>query len=264
MPTPITVIDAFTDRPFAGNPAGVCVLAEERPADWMHAVAKELNLSETAFLRRRDDGDWALRWFTPADEEKLCGHATLAASHHLWETGLQPAGRSLRFHTLSGVLSASRRDGKIVLDFPNEAPKVVPVPPGLAEALGAPVRAAGRNRLDLFAELADEATVRALTPSMDRVGAFDVRGVVVTALADTGRPYDFVSRFFAPRCGIAEDPVTGSAHCGLGPWWSGRLGRTTLRGYQASARGGIVGVTMQGDRCLLEGSAVTVWKGELL
>lgn len=264
MPTPITVIDAFTDRPFAGNPAGVCVLREDRPAEWMHTVAKELNLSETAFLRRRDDGDWALRWFTPADEEKLCGHATLAASHHLWEAGLQPGDAPLRFHTLSGVLTATRRAASIVLDFPNEAPRPIPVPPGLADALGVPVRSAAQNRLDIFAELADEGTVRALAPSMDRLERFEARGIVVTALADAGRPYDFVSRFFAPRCGIAEDPVTGSAHCGLGPWWSGRLGRTTLRGYQASARGGFVGVTTQGDRCLLEGTAVTVWKGELL
>ena len=264
MPTPITVIDAFADRPFAGNPAGVCVLDEERPSAWLHAVAKELNLSETAFLRRRADGDWDLRWFTPAEEERLCGHATLASAHHLWQAGLHPSASPLRFHTLSGVLTATPGRGSIVLDFPNEAPREVAVPAGLAEALGAPVLAAGQNRLDLFAELGDESTVRALVPSMDRLGAFDVRGVVVTARADAGRPYDFVSRFFAPRCGIAEDPVTGSAHCGLGPWWSGRLGRATLRGYQASARGGMVGVTVQGDRCLLEGTAVTVWKGELL
>jgi PhzF family phenazine biosynthesis protein len=264
MSTPIVVIDAFTDRPFAGNPAGVCVLTAERPAEWMHAVAKELNLSETAFLRRREDGEWHLRWFTPAEEEKLCGHATLAASHHLWDTGLQPAGAPLRFHTLSGLLTATRQGANIVLDFPKEAPHPIPVPAGLAEALGVPVHAAGQNRLDLFAEVADEATVRGLSPSMDRINGFDVRGVVVTARAEAGRPYDFVSRFFAPRCGIAEDPVTGSAHCGLGPWWSERLGRTTLRGYQASARGGMVGVTVQADRCLLEGTAVTVWKGELL
>ncbi|HET7040616.1 MAG TPA: PhzF family phenazine biosynthesis isomerase, partial [Gemmatimonadales bacterium] len=175
MPTPITVIDAFTDRPFAGNPAGVCVLDQERPSEWLHAVAKELNLSETAFLRRRADGDWDLRWFTPADEERLCGHATLASAHHLWQAGLHAASAPLRFHTLSGVLTATRRDAAIVLDFPNEAPRAIPVPSGLAEALGAPVRAAGQNRLDFFAELADEATVRALAPAMDRVGAFDVR-----------------------------------------------------------------------------------------
>ena len=264
MPTPITVIDAFTDRPFAGNPAGVCVLAEDHPSAWQHAVARELNLSETAFLRRRADGDWHLRWFTPADEEKLCGHATLASAHHLFESGLHAGDAPIRFHTLSGVLTATRHDRAIVLDFPNEAPHPVAVPAGLADALGAPVVAAGQNRLDLFAELADEATVRALVPTMDRLAAFESRGIVVTAQAEAGRPYDFVSRFFAPRCGITEDPVTGSAHCGLGPWWSGRLGQRPLTGYQASARGGTVRVTVQGDRCLLEGSAVTVWKGELL
>lgn len=264
MPIPISVIDAFTDRPFAGNPAGVCVYADDRTEAWMHSVARELNLSETAFLRRRDDGEWGLRWFTPADEEQLCGHATLASAHHLWETGRHPAGTPLKFHTLSGLLTATSAGGAIVLDFPNEAPRSITTPAGLAEALGAPVLAAGQNRLDIFAELADEATVRGLSPSLEKLGHFESRGVVVTARANAGRPYDFVSRFFAPRCGIPEDPVTGSAHCGLGPWWSERLGKDHLIGYQASPRGGTVGVTVRGDRCLLEGTAVTVWKGELV
>lgn len=264
MPTPIAVIDAFTDRPFAGNPAGVCVLDTERPAEWMQSVARELNLSETAFLLRRSDGDWGLRWFTPADEERLCGHATLAAAHHLWSSGRHPTGSPTRFHTLSGVLTASAGHHGIVLDFPNEAATPIAVPGGLAEALGAPIVAAGQNRLDIFAELADEATVRGLTPSIERLDAFPVRGIVVTARADAGREYDFVSRFFAPRCGISEDPVTGSAHCGLGPWWSAKLGKDSLIGYQASARGGTVRVTVTGDRCLLEGTAVTIWTGELV
>ena len=264
MPLPICVIDAFTDRPFAGNPAGVCVVDDERPSEWLHAVAKELNLSETAFLRRRPDGDWSLRWFTPAAEERLCGHATLAASHHLWESGRVAADSTIRFHTLSGILAASRRERAIVLDFPAEPPRPIAVPPGLAEALGAPVVAAGRNRLDIFAELADAATVRALTPSFDRLAAFDTRGIVVTARGEPGGPYDIVSRFFAPHCGIPEDPVTGSAHCGLAPWWSPRLGTDTILAYQASPRGGTLRVTLRGDRCLLEGEAVTVWKGELL
>ena len=264
MPTPIAVIDAFTDRPFAGNPAGVCVLDGAETSDWMHSVARELNLSETAFLARRGDGEWDLRWFTPAEEETLCGHATLAAAHHLWETGRHPAGALVRFHTLSGALTATPGPTSITLDFPTEAPRPIDTPAGLADALGARVLAAGQNRLDIFAELADEATVRTLAPSIEKVGLFKARGVVVTARADAGRPYDFVSRFFAPRCGITEDPVTGSAHCGLGPWWSARLGKARMIGYQASPRGGTVGVTVQGDRCLLEGTAVTVWKGELV
>lgn len=264
MPTPITVIDAFTDRPFAGNPAGVCVLSEERPAEWMHDVSRELNLSETAFLLRRPDGDWGLRWFTPAAEEELCGHATLASAHHLWESGRAPAGAMLRFHTRSGILTATSGANGIVLDFPSEPPRAIAIPRGLAEALGAPVVSAGQNRLDIFAELKDEATVRALTPSIDQLSKFDTRGIVVTALADAGRPYDFVSRFFAPHCGVNEDPVTGSAHCGLGPLWKARLGKAELVGYQASRRGGTVRVAVRGARCHLEGTAVTVWKGELL
>lgn len=264
MSTPIAVIDAFTDRPFAGNPAGVCVHDDDRSTEWLHAVAKELNLSETAFLRRRDDGDWSLRWFTPADEEKLCGHATLASAHHLLETGQVPPTGKIRFHTLSGVLTAERVNGAIVLDFPSEPPRKIDIPAGLAEALGAPVVAAGQNRLDLFAEVADETTVRKLTPSLDRLGAFVTRGVVVTARGNAGGPYDIVSRFFAPNCGIPEDPVTGSAHCGLAPWWSERLGKTTMHAYQASPRGGTLKVIIQGERCLLEGTAVTIWKGELL
>jgi PhzF family phenazine biosynthesis protein len=198
------------------------------------------------------------------DEEKLCGHATLASAHHLWESGLQPAGAVARFHTLSGLLTATSNGGSITLDFPTEAPKPITVPPGLAEALGAKVLAAGQNRLDLFAELESESVVRALTPALEKLVAYESRGVVVTAKGDAGKPYDFVSRFFAPNCGIPEDPVTGSAHCGLGPWWAPKLGKTELVGYQASPRGGTVGVTVKGDRCLLVGTAVTVWKGELL
>ncbi len=264
MPVPIAVIDAFTDRPFAGNPAGVCVYDDDRPTEWLHNVAKELNLSETAFLRRRPDGDWSLRWFTPADEERLCGHATLAASHHLLESGRVPPGSTIRYHTLSGVLTAKREGKAIVLDFPAEPPKRIDIPAGLAEALDAKVLAAGQNRLDIFAELADAATVRALAPAMDRLRDFKTRGIVVTARGEPGSGYDIVSRFFAPDLGIPEDPVTGSAHCGLAPWWAERLGKESLLAYQASPRGGSLRVTLRGDRCLLEGTAVTVWKGELL
>lgn len=264
MPTPITVIDAFTDRPFAGNPAGVCILQGQHPDSWLQSVAKELNLSETAFLKRRSDGDWDLRWFTPADEEKLCGHATLASAHHLWESGLQPAGAVARFHTLSGLLTATPNGRTITLDFPTETPKPIDTPPDLAEALGARILAAGQNRLDIFAELESEKVVRALTPALEKLASFKSRGVVVTARAEVGKPYDFVSRFFAPNCGIPEDPVTGSAHCGLGPWWAAKLGKNDLVGYQASPRGGTVGVTVKGERCLLVGTAVTVWKGELV
>jgi len=264
MSVPLYLVDAFTDRPFAGNPAAVCLPAADRDAAWMQAAASEMNQAETAFLRPRPDGDWDLRWFTPAVEVELCGHATLASAPVLWETGRTPAANRVRFHTLSGVLSGSTGTHGIVLDFPNEAPAAVPIPAGLAEALGTTIVAAGQNRLDLFAEVADETTVRGLAPALERLDLFPVRGIVVTARADGGREYDFVSRFFAPRCGIAEDPVTGSAHCGLGPWWSRKLGKQVLVGYQASARGGTVRVTVAGDRCLLEGTAVTVWNGELV
>ena len=257
------IVDAFTNERFRGNPAAICVLANAREDAWMAAVAREMNLSETAYLQRRDDG-WSLRWFTPSVEVDLCGHATLASAHALWEDGLAAADETLRFHTRSGVLTARREASGIVMDFPAEPPKEVAAPPSLLEALGVdrPV-AVARNRFDYLVEVADANAVRALAPNMATLATVRSRGVVVTARADDNE-HDFVSRWFGPQSGVPEDPVTGSAHCALGPWWAERLGRNTLRGFQASARGGSVGVRVLGDRVELIGSAVTVLRGELI
>jgi len=255
-------VDAFTAEPFAGNPAAVLLLTEPAPEAWMQQVAREMNLSETAFLVRRDDG-YDLRWFTPAVEVDLCGHATLASAHVLFSERHLPATGVARFHTRSGVLTAARRDEWIELDFPATPAPPAPAPPGLAAALGAEPRFVGLGKFDYLVLLDDEATVRRLTPDHRGLRALGVRGVIVTALAQ-GPGFDFVSRFFAPGAGIDEDPVTGSAHCTLGPFWSARLGRTELTGFQASARGGVVRVRVSGERVRLGGQAVTVARGELL
>ena len=265
MATTIHQVDAFTDRPFAGNPAAVCVLDAGAAPSWMQAVANEMNLAETAFLVRRPaPGEYDLRWFTPTVEVALCGHATLAAAHVLWETGAAPAASPLVFHTLSGPLGARRDGGWIELDFPAEPAAPLAEPPAdLAALLGAPPAWVGANRFDLLVELADDAAVTALDPDIRRVRQLPYRGVVVTARA--ARPgYDMVSRFFAPASGVDEDPVTGSAHCCLGPYWSHRLGKDRLVGYQASRRGGTVRVTLAGDRAHLGGQAVTVLRCELV
>jgi PhzF family phenazine biosynthesis protein len=256
-------VDAFTDVPFRGNPAAVCLLDGPRDDSWMAAVAREMNLSETAFLLPDDDA-WQLRWFTPAVEVDLCGHATLASAHAIWEEALAPADTLLRFRTRSGELTARREDAAVVLDFPAEPATPVPAAAGLLDALGNPnVVAVARNRVDWLVEVGSASEVRALSPDMAALARIDARGVIVTA-ADDGGDHDFVSRWFGPRVGVEEDPVTGSAHCCLGPWWAVRLGRTTLRGYQASARGGTVGVRVLGQRVELIGRAVTVLRGRLL
>ncbi len=266
MAQPIVVVDAFTDRPFAGNPAAVCVLppSSSRTADaaWMQAVARELNLSETAFLVRTADG-FGLRWFTPAAEVALCGHATLASAHWLWESGAAPAGEAIRFATKSGTLLALRNGGWIALDFPAKVAAPAEPPAELARALGAAPTVFGLSEFDALAVVATEDQVRALRPDIGALASLPFRGLIVTARASSPG-FDFVSRFFAPRVGVAEDPVTGSAHCVLGPYWSAALGKGDLLAYQASARGGVVRVGVRGDRVLLGGQAVTVWKGELL
>ena len=257
----ITQVDAFTDTVFGGNPAAVCVLEEAREAAWMQAVAGEMNLSETAFLRRRSDGAFDLRWFTPTVEVDLCGHATLAAAHVLWAQGVGAPPGELRFHTRSGLLTACRCDGWIQLDFPADPPRPVAAPDGLLEALGVEPRYLGRGRFDYLAELESEAAVRALRPDLHLLRAVPMRGVIVTARASTPG-FDFVSRFFAPASGVDEDPVTGSAHCCLGPYWSRQRGRDDLTACQASSRGGVVRVRVGGDRVLLLGQAVTVFRAE--
>jgi PhzF family phenazine biosynthesis protein len=266
MPTlDLYQIDAFTDRPFAGNPAAVCFLpgpAEER---WMQDVAREMNLSETAFLHP-EDGAYRLRWFTPAVEVELCGHATLASAHALWETGRLGIGETARFQTLSGLLTADRSGDWIELDFPARIAEPVEPPPGLLEALlkGTNARPVfvGKSRYDYFLELPDEDAVRATAPDFAALRSLPVRGIIVTARG-TSNPFDFVSRFFAPGSGVDEDPVTGSAHCTLAPYWTARFGRDELLAYQASARGGVVRVRVVGDRVRLGGQAVTVLQGGL-
>jgi PhzF family phenazine biosynthesis protein len=263
MPQAITVVDAFTDVPFAGNAAAVCILDAPRDDHWMQAVAREMNLAETAFLLREDDG-WRLRWFAPAAEVDLCGHATLASAHVLWDEGQRDRSEVLRFQTRSGLLTAVTRDGWISLDFPATPPVEAEGPPTLGPALGVPVIAVFRTPFDWLVEVEDEAAVRALDPDFAALARLGPRGVIVTSRASSPAAYDFVSRFFAPAVGIAEDPVTGSAHCALGPLWGARLGRQQLIGCQASSRGGMVRVTLQGERVLLSGQAVTTLRGELL
>jgi len=259
----IRVVDAFTAQPFSGNPAAVCLLERGAPAAWMQAVARELNLAETAFLFREGDG-YRLRWFTPAVEVALCGHATLASAHVLWQDGQLAAGEQARFYTLSGLLTADRESDWIKLDFPAQEPAAAEPPPGLLMALGLEHASyVGKNVFDYIVEVDSEAVVRSLTPDLILLAGLEARGVMVTARSTAGE-FDFVSRFFAPAVGVPEDPVTGSAHCCLTPYWAARLGKSELTGYQASARGGVVRVALRGDRVWLYGQAVTVLQGNLV
>lgn len=266
----LSIVDAFTDRPFAGNPAGVVLIDDGAfPADeWLQQVAAEVNLSETAFASPRaggTDADWALRWFTPITEVDMCGHATLATAHVL-RTALEVTG-TVRFETRSGILRASL-DAEITLDFPTSPLHAVTPPPEVAAAIGADVLSlheTGPAVGQPVVEVADEKTVRGLTPDLAAVAALPSAGVIVTARADDpAAGYHFVSRCFLPGIGIDEDPVTGAAHTALAPLWAGRYGSTTLTGLQASARGGLVRTELRGDRTLLRGAAVTVIRGELL
>jgi PhzF family phenazine biosynthesis protein len=262
MSLPIVQVDAFTDTPFGGNPAAVCVLPEARDAAWMQKVALEMNLSETAFLVQRPDRSYDLRWFTPAIEVDLCGHATLGSAHALWQAGHLAQGEQARFHTRSGLLTADQSDGWIEMDFPAKHAAETAAPPDLIESLGAQPKYIGKNQFDYLVEV-EESDLLNMKPDHARLRTLPVRGVIVTALSSDPR-FDFLSRFFAPGSGIDEDPVTGSAHTALAPYWAARLNKTTMIGRQASARGGIVKVTLKGDRVLLGGQAVTTLRGELL
>lgn len=255
-------VDAFTDKPFAGNPAAVRVLPEPRDAHWMQRVAQEMNLSETAFLDPQGDG-FNLRWFTPTTEVDLCGHATLASAHALWEAGYLKPNEAARFTTRSGLLTAERKADWIEMDFPAEPEQEASPPPALEKALGVTPEYLGKNRFDYLVLVDSEETVREVKPDFALLGQIPARGFIVTSRA-TSSAYDFVSRFFAPRAGINEDPVTGSAHCCLGPFWRPRLSKDELVGYQASARGGVVRVRVGANRVHLGGQAVTVLRGELL
>jgi predicted PhzF superfamily epimerase YddE/YHI9 len=243
----LTVVDAFTDRPFTGNPAAVTVVETFPGDDVMQAVALEMNLAETAFVAWRDDGDYDLRWFTPTVEVPLCGHATLASAHVL--------GGMARFHTQSGLLTCSPGpEGRIEMDFPADPPSPAAIPPALDVA---GIRGYARAGFSVLIELEDAAAVRAFCPDLPMLAALGSQAVIVTAPGDrTGT--DCVSRVFGPNVGIPEDPVTGSAHCTLAVFWGERTGKDELVGEQASARGGIVHMRRNGDRVVLGGQAVTV------
>ncbi|MBX3373910.1 MAG: PhzF family phenazine biosynthesis protein [Phycisphaeraceae bacterium] len=265
MAIPIYQVDAFAGSPFRGNPAAVCVLHDEKSSDWMQSVAAEMNLSETAFVRRRSgDPGFDLRWFTPAVEVALCGHATLASAHALWSEGHVPAGETIRFHTQSGVLTCGQRDALIELDFPAMPATECDPPPGLLDAVGVRPSFVGRSRFDTFLLVESEASVRSIVPDFRALREITgLRGVIATSASSDAR-FDFISRYFAPGAGVDEDPVTGSAHCTLAPFWGARLGRTAMTGFQASRRGGVVHVRLADDRVVLGGRAVTVLRGELL
>ncbi|PZR97103.1 MAG: oxidoreductase [Candidatus Chloroheliales bacterium] len=262
MAQSIIHVDSFTNQPFAGNPAGVCILPEPGDPAWMQTIAREMSLSETAFLHQQEDG-YSLRWFTPTTEVDLCGHATLASAHVLWEQGHLQADEQARFQTRSGLLTASRNGDWIELDFPAIPEHQTVEYPHLSEALGVRPMYVGKNQMDYLIEVATEEMVRQMKPDFPLLRKVPIRGVMVTSRASSPG-YDFVSRFFAPAVGIDEDPVTGSAHCCLGPFWGERLGKDELVGYQASARGGVVRVRLDGDRVLIGGQAVTVIRGELV
>jgi PhzF family phenazine biosynthesis protein len=258
-------VDSFATEPLAGNPAAVFLLPSERDAAWCQAIAAEMKQTDTAFVvTPGSDGIWGLRWFTPTSEVDLCGHATLASAHVLWEDGLVPPGSAIRFSSRSGLLTATQAaGGGVELDLPAEPMSAIDEVPGLADALGASIGWLGQGRMYLLAELDSDEAVRALTPDLDRLASVTRAPLSVTARSDDPA-FDYVCRIFAPALGIPEDPVTGSAQCGLGPYWAAALGKTVLRGYQASARGGIVVVRVDGDRVRVGGPAVTVVRGELV
>jgi predicted PhzF superfamily epimerase YddE/YHI9 len=257
----ISVVDAFADKPFTGNPAGVVILEDARDDAWRQAVAAELNLSETAFLEPADNG-FALRWFTPTVEVPLCGHATLAAAHALWESGRMPMEREAVFSTLSGELRARRDGARIVLDFPARPVRAAKPPPGLLSALADNPLAFAENEENYLLEMDSEDTVRRAAPDLAKWAAATKKGLILTA-PSRRKDFDIVSRCFFPADGIAEDPVTGSAHCALGPYWEGRLSKSVLSACQASTRGGSLLVRVKGPRVELSGLAFTAWSGSM-
>ena len=262
----VFVVDAFTDHPFAGNLDGVLVMHTERDPTWMQAVASELNLSETSILRRQEDSLWSLRWFTPVLETALCGHATLDAAHVLWTEGHHPQNETIRFETASGELRALMNgDGTIRLDFPAAPPYPLSPPPDLEEIIPEPHRFIGKAspNKNYLVEVDSPTTLRRLRPDLARLAALPAGGLIVTAASDDPS-YDFLSRYFAPAVGIPEDPVTGSAHCTLGPYWQGKLGKSRFRALQVSPRTGVLTVEVRDDRVHLGGSALTTIRGSLV
>ena len=263
MKQTIFQVDAFSDRPFKGNPAAVCVLQEPADETWMQLVAREMNLSETAFVIQQES-DFGLRWFTPTTEVPLCGHATLATAHTLWSRGYLAPDRTARFQTLSGLLTANLKGDWIELNFPVNISASTETPENLAKALGVSPKQVVKNTLGYLVEVESAEIVNNLQPNFSLLKTLDLANVVITSIADKNSEYDFVSRFFAPGLGIDEDPVTGAAHCCLAPFWRDKLGKDELLAYQASARGGVVKVNYDGgERVLLQGQAVTVMRGEI-
>jgi len=259
--TPYFVADAFADRPFAGNPAAVVPLHEWKDDPWLQNVAMEMNLSETAFLVANDNG-FDLRWFTPKAEVDLCGHATLASAVVLAELGKLEDRSSVAFSTRSGTLTVERYGSLFLMDFPALTAVPFQPPPGLLESLNGKPHYVGRSKFDFVIEFESEKVVRSIKPDFNRLASVECRGVVVTARSDNPQ-FDFVSRFFAPAVGINEDPVTGSAHCLLAPYWAARLGKSKMLGYQASSRGGVVQVELRGERVMLGGEGVVFAKGDI-
>ncbi|MDP4092856.1 MAG: PhzF family phenazine biosynthesis protein [Bacillota bacterium] len=262
MKVPIYQVDAFATEPFTGNMAGVCILNEPKSSKWMQHVAEEMNVSETAFLLKQENG-YNLRWFTPTVEVDLCGHATLASAHVLKETGLLKKDETVKFHTLSGILTAKLDGDYIELNFPSDPAENIEIPEMLKEALGTDICRAGKSRLGYIAEVESEEIVRKLKPDFKLLAKLPLDGTIVTSLSSS-KNYDFVSRFFAPSIGLDEDPVTGSAHCCLGPYWKEKLQKNEFVAFQASRRGGILKLKVAGGRVYIKGNAVTVIKGELI
>ena len=260
----ITQVDAFTNTPFTGNPAAVCILPTLKSDDWMQKVAQEMNLSETAFLLKQEDG-YSLRWFTPTTEVSLCGHATLASSHVLWSEGHLSADEAARFQTKSGLLIAKNQGEWIELDFPVNHPTDAIAPQELSQALGVPLKSVMKNSHSYLVEVESEDLVWQMQPNFELLKTLPLPTTIVTSLTQQGSEYDFISRFFAPGLGINEDPVTGSAHCCLASFWRDRLRKDDFKAYQASLRGGVIKVRYDGtSRVYLSGQAVTILRGELL
>ena len=260
MTLPVYIVDAFTESPFGGNPAAVVPLASWLSDDLLQAIAAQHNLSETAFTVPASDG-YALRWFTPRVEVDLCGHATLAAAHvHLCERG--DDGERIRFYTKSGLLEVARQsERRFTLDFPCDIPRVVhDLPPLLGKALGIVPRSLWKGRFDYLVRLETEEAVRQLAPNMSELAMIDARGIIVTAWSPPG---GFVSRFFAPACGVDEDPVTGSAHCTLTPYWAREKGINSFQARQLSSRGGLIDCILKGDRVLLTGGSRLYLQGQI-
>ncbi|MDJ0897840.1 MAG: PhzF family phenazine biosynthesis protein [Xenococcus sp. MO_188.B8] len=263
MKQTIIQVDAFTNTPFQGNPAAVCVLETPQSTEWMQLIAREMNLSETAFILKQES-DFNLRWFTPTTEVPLCGHATLASAHVLWTEGYLPPEEVINFQTLSGLLKARLQGDWIELDFPANPSEVTTPPTELVTALGVNIKTIVQNSLGYLVEVESASIVRDLQPNFSLLKTLSVPGVIVTSVGESNSEYDFVSRFFAPELGVDEDPVTGAAHCCLAPFWRNKLQQDEFMAYQASARGGVVKVKYDGgERVFLQGQAVTVMKGEL-